>query len=316
MADDFYSALGVSRDASQEEIQKAYLKQARKYHPDMNPDNPEAAKKKFQEVQKAFETLKDPEKRRQYDQFGANYDQFGGAGGPFGGGAGGPFGGFSWNGSAGADANINIEDLFQGMFGGGGGFGGRGRRRSRPAKGENVATQFEISFQTAVQGGSAPLAWRDPQTGAMKSLDVKIPVGVETGKKIRLRGLGKPGVNGGENGDLILEIVVGKHPFYSRDGQNLRVRVPVTLREAVFGAKIDVPTPVGVVAVKIPAGTTSGAKLRLKGLGLPAATSGGAQGDLFVECEVQLPQTWSPKDLELLQKLETPEPTVRERLHF
>ncbi len=333
MAEDFYKTLGVSKTASQDEIQKAYRKLSRKYHPDVNPDDPETAKKKFQEVQAAFEVLKDPEKRKQYDQFGPEFDRFGG-GNPFGaGGAGGfggnPFGagGFRWSsppgGNGGGGGGFSFEDIF-GMFGAGaqGGAnpfgGGRSRRRAaNPAKGENVSAKIDVPFKTAVLGGTVATTWRSPETGAMSSLDVKIPAGVESGKKIRLRGLGAPGANGGPKGDLILEVVVAPHPFYTRDGKNLRVRVPITLQEAAFGGKVDVPTPSGaVIAAKIPAGSTSGTKLRIKGFGVKPAKGDETSGDLYVECDVQLPKSWSKSDLELLQKLDATLPDVRAKLHF
>lgn len=310
MAEDFYKTLGVSKNATQEEIQKAYLKLARKYHPDLNPNDPDGAKKKFQELQTAFETLKDPEKRRQYDQFGPEYERFAGAGNPFGAG-GNPFGGFSTGG-----ASFSFDDILNAFGGGGGGnpFGGERRRRAAASrKGADVTATVSVPLATTVLGGTIPVTIRR-ERGGMVSVDAKIPVGVENGKKIRLRGMGEPGVGGGPNGDVILEVEIAPHPFYSRDGKDLTVKTPITLKEAAFGAKIDVPTPRGTVAVTIPAGATTGTRLRLKGLGV--AVDGAKPGDLYVECAVALPKSWSKEDLELLRKIDADVPDVREKLRF
>ncbi|MBQ9811845.1 MAG: J domain-containing protein [Thermoguttaceae bacterium] len=329
MAEDFYKVLGVSKTASQDEIQKAYLKLARKYHPDMNPDDPEAAKKKFQEVQSAFDVLKDPEKRKQYDQFGENYANFGGANGA----------GFDFKGFSGG-VNVNLDDILKaftagaggpfgagsgGPFGaggagfGGGPFGARSRARARrkptgPEKGPNTTSSLKIPFRTSIVGGVVPISIRDVQSGKIKSVDVKVPVGIESGKKIKLREMGDPSPNGGPNGDLILTIDVEPHPFYTRDGLDLRVRVPITLKEAALGGKVDVPTPHGVVSVKAPAGTTTGSKLRVKGFGVRPGK--GADGNLYVVFEVALPQTWSKEDLKLLEKMKLDGSNPREKLAF
>ncbi len=319
MAEDFYKTLGVSKNATQDEIQKAYLKLARKYHPDLNPKDPEGAKKKFQELQTAFETLKDPEKRRQYDRFGAEYERFGGAGNPFGAGGnpfgagGNPFGGFSSGG-----ASFSFDDILN-AFGGGASAGGnpfgggRRRRSSAPQKGADVTATVSVPLATTVLGGTVPVTIRR-ERGGMVSVDAKIPVGVENGKKIRLRGMGEPGVGGGAPGDVILEVAIEPHPFYSRSGKDLTVKTPITLKEAALGAKIDVPTPRGTVAVTVPPGATTGTKLRLKGLGV--AVGGEKPGDLYVECAVSLPKSWSKEDLELLKKLDSDVPNVREKLRF
>ncbi len=334
MAEDYYKTLGVGKTASQEEIQKAYLKLARKYHPDMNPDDQENAKKKFQELQKAFETLKDPEKRKKYDQFGEGFENFSG----FNGGAN-PFGagGFQWSSSGGGNfsSNINIEDIFKafsggasggnpfGGFGGGNPFGGAaqgrgGRSRRRPPspeKGDDATSSLSIPFKTAILGGTVPISLRDSKTGAVKSVDVKIPAGLESGKKIKLRGMGDPGRNGGANGDLIITVAVESHPFYSRDGRNLHVRVPISLKEAAFGAKVDVPTPYGTVTLTIPPGSTSGSKLRVKGFGVRNGKKT-EDGDLYAVCEIQTPKSWSKEDLELLEKIKASTPELRERFEF
>lgn len=330
MAEDFYSALGVSKDASQDEIQKAYLKLARKYHPDMNPDDPEGAKKKFQEIQAAFDVLKDPEKRKMYDLTGSADGQGFSGGNPFGAG-GNPFGGgnFHWagggpHGAAGGAGGINIDDILGGMFGAGGAnpFGGAAsggrtrRRRQGPIKGENSTSSVTVPFQTAVKGDKIALNLRRGN-GRIESVDVSIPAGIEAGKKIRLRGMGEPSPNGGESGDLIIEVDIAEHPFYKRKGQNLYVTVPITLKEAALGGKVDVPTPDGTLTVTVPAGSTSGTKLRLKGRGIESAQKNEPAGDLYVEFEVQLPKSWSKKDQELLNQLDTnTTPPIRSGLYF
>ena len=319
MADDFYKVLGVSKNASQDEIQKAYLKQARKYHPDVNPDNPEEAKKRFQEVQEAFETLKDPEKRKMYDQFGAGYQQYAGAGGASGAGFGGwnPFGGA---GATGGFSGVNLDDILRGFAGGGGsgfsGFnfsGGSRGRRSAPRKGADTTANLTIDFKTSILGGKVPLVARDPQSGTSTNIDVTIPQGIESGKKIRLRGQGDPGVNGGVRGDLLVTIHVAPHAYYTREGRDLRARVPITLQEAAFGGKVDVPTPYGVVSLTIPAGSTTGSKLRVKGFGVRGGKE--PNGDLYAICEIRTPKKWSDDDLKLLKKLKTTE-NVREGFAF
>lgn len=316
---DYYKTMGVGKSASQDEIDKAYRNLARKYHPDLNPDDPEGAQKKFQELQEAYETLKDPEKRKLYDQLGSGYKQYGGAGGnPFGAGAG-PFGGgsFTWSSTG---EGVDINDILGKMFGGGSSpFGGQGtRRRSRSAAqpGQNVTSSIDIPFKTALFGGTVPLAYQLP-SGRRETLDVKIPAGIETGKKIRLRGKGEPSPNGGKPGDLILEVRVLPHPYYTREGKNLYVHIPITLKEAVRGGKIDVSTPTGTITMTVPAGSTTGTKLRIKEHGVPAAQAGEKKGDLFVVFDVDLPSAWSQEDLDLIEKLTPqPEPEARKLIQF
>lgn len=303
MAEDYYKALGVSRTASPEEIQKAYRKLARKYHPDMNPDD-KAAKSKFQDVQKAYDTLSDPEKRKMYDQFGSAYEQMGSGGGP-GAGAGGPFpfdmeqvfGGRGQPGGGGGGFQFDagdLGDLFSQFTGG----GGRRSRRAAPTKGADIAAEVTIPFHTAVLGGNCEInVSRGPQR---ETLQVKIPPGVDSGKKIRLRGKGQAGENG-ENGDLLVTIQVAPHPHFKRQSQNLELRLPVTIGEAALGATVDVPTPGGVVSLKIPPGSSSGKRLRVKGQGIRTAT--GEAGDLYVELQIKLPETLSEDARQAVQKI-------------
>jgi DnaJ-class molecular chaperone len=297
MATDHYAALGVPRTASQEEVQKAYRKMARKYHPDMNPDDA-SAKKKFQEVQAAYEVLSDPEKRKRYDQFGADFESFGGAGG------GGPR---TWRYTTSSGPQTYPFDLND-LFGGGGpemeggGFAdifkqfsrGRGpRREARPARGADLRHELTVPFNTAVVGGEAALTIRRG-SGNVETIRVKIPAGIEDGKKIRLRGQGEPGMGDAPAGDILLTIHVSPHPYFRRTGNRLDVRVPVTLAEAAEGAKIDVPTPQGTITLTVPPNTSSGRRLRIKGHGIRAANE--PPGDLFAEIQIVLPENLSAEE--------------------
>ena len=237
MAEDYYKLLGVSRSASTDEIQKSYRKQARKFHPDLHADKDEKEKKrvlqKFQQIQQAYETLSDPKKRKMYDQFGSSYEQMGGGGNPFGGG-GNPFGGAG---------GIDLSSLFGGGGGGGGfedmfrqmgGGGAPGGQNQPPAKGSDVEQEITVPFAVAVKGGKHQLGIR--RNGKSEKLDVSIPAGIESGKKVRLRGQGNPGP--GQPGDMLVTVKVAGHPVYARKGLNLLVDVPITILEAVQGAKL------------------------------------------------------------------------------
>jgi len=290
MATDHYATLGVPRTASQEEVQKAYRKMARKYHPDMNPDDA-TAKKKFQEVQAAYDVLSDPEKRKRYDQFGSDFESFGGAGG----------GPRNWRYTTTTGPQTYPFDLND-LFGGaepemeGGGFAdlfkqfsrGRGaRRETRPARGADLRHELTVPFNTAVSGGEAALTIRRG-SGEVETIRVKIPTGIEDGKKIRLRGQGEPGIGDAPAGDILLTIHVSPHPHFRRSGNRLDVRVPVTLAEAALGAKIDVPTPQGTITLTVPPNTSSGKRLRIKGHGIRPANQ--PPGDLFAEIQIVLPE--------------------------
>ncbi len=299
MAEDHYATLGVGSSASTEEIQKAYRELARKYHPDLNPDDAQA-KKKFQQVQNAFDVLNDSKKREMYDRYGSAYESMG-AGGP---------GPQAWpGGGGGAGFGVNIEDL----FGGGGQSGGfadlfknlgqRGKRQSRraaPQRGSNIEHQLTVPFTTAVLGGEAQIAVQR-HDGQVETIQIKIPAGIEDGKKIRLRGQGNPSVDGGPTGDLLIKIATSSHPYFRRVGKRLDVRVPITLAEALSGAKIDVPTPHGTISLTVPAGASSGSRLRVKGHGVKKKD--GTAGDLFAELQVVLPKKIDEQDRQQLQAI-------------
>lgn len=293
MAEDYYSVLGVSRTATEEEIQKAYRKLARKHHPDL-ADDKEKAKSRFQKIQHAYDVLSDPQKRQLYDQLGPAFEQAGGQN-PFQGGrmpegvdleqifgrGGMPVGG--------------LDEILQQIFGGQqtaggtGGFGGFGKRRrsashaaDAPMQGQDLEQDVMIPFATSIVGGKHQLSLLRPD-GSPETVTVTIPAGITTGKKIRLRGLGHP-VPRGPRGDLLINIKVAPHPSYQRIGDNLQVIVPVTLSEAALGAKVELPTPHGKVTLTIPANSSSGRVLRLRGFGVNRPD--GNSGDLLAEVRI------------------------------
>lgn len=309
VAEDLYQTLGVSREADKDDLQKAYRKLARKYHPDMNPDNKEAHER-FKRVQEAYDVLSDPDKRAAYDRYGADFEKIRGGGGFQPGSGGASFDGldldqiFGARGGSGGGAGFEngFHDFFEQILGGrapGGGTataGGRAQPRA-PQRGQNIRHELSIPFEKAVLGGQAEFYLT--RQGQPEKLAVTIPPGVETGSKIRLRGQGHPSP-AGENGDLILVIQVDSHPYYKLDGRNLELKLPVTVMEAALGAKVDVPTPHGTIGLTIPAGSNSGRRLRLKGLGIKPQS--GSPGDLLVELQTCLPDAMSEEAADVLRQ--------------
>ncbi len=295
MALDLYQRLGLKRGASEAEIKKAYRSLAKQLHPDRNKDNPDAAKR-FAEVTHAYDLLSDKDKRAQYDR--GELDEDGNPKMPFGSGfggysagagqrpGGGPQGFENFN-FGGADA-ADLSDLFEGLFGaggatrgrGGGPFGGFRQRAAPPQKGADVAYRLKVSFDDAVALKSQRITLGDGKT-----IDLKLPPGLEDGTKIRLAGKGQEGPGG--RGDAIVTIEIAAHRFFRREGTNIRLELPVTLKEAVIGAKVKVPTPEGPVMVTIPKGTSSGKVLRLKGRGFTAKD--GKRGDQLISIEIEIP---------------------------
>ena len=295
---DYYEVLGVPRSASADDIRKAYKKLARKYHPDANADTV-GAEQKFAEITEAHEVLGDTDKRQKYDQFGENWSRV-----PDGATGGSPFGGQGFGGGGGA--NFNMDDILGGMFGGGGNpFGGRGGPRGappRPQKGEDLKTSIQVPFLVGVEGGEHELTIRT--SGKADRLSFRIPPGVESGKTIRLAGQGHPNPHGGPPGDVLVTIEVAPHPWFRRQGSNLLVDVPVTITEAALGGKIEVPTLTeGSVILSIPPGTSSGAKLRLRGKGVPNRSTD-ERGDQFVIIKVVAPKDLPEEAAELLRQFD------------
>jgi DnaJ-class molecular chaperone len=298
---DLYAQLGVKRDAGEADIKKAYRKLAKELHPDRNKDNP-AASARFSKVTQAYDILTDKNKRARYDR--GEIDEDGNPKAPFGYGAGGSqaagTGGYARNPAgpgAGGGEEVDLSDLFEGLFGGnkraggGGPFGGFGGRRAPPQKGADIAYHLPVPFEDA-----AALREQRATLQGGKTVSIKLPKGVEEGSKIRLTGQGQPGPGG--NGDAIITISITPHRFYTRDGDNIRLDLPVSLDEAVLGAKIKVPTVDGPVMLSIPKGASSGKVLRLKGRGFTGKN--GERGDQLVTLMVDIPDG----DAELLNFIE------------
>ncbi|MFN9852873.1 MAG: DnaJ C-terminal domain-containing protein [Planctomycetota bacterium] len=308
MPNDYYKTLGVDRSASQDEIAKAYRKLARKYHPDLNPEDGNA-KKRFQEIQSAYDTLNDPEKRKLYDQFGEDYERYasGGPGGgrPFGSAPGGwtDFGGggvdFGSVFGSGGGQGVDIEEIFRNF----GGREGRSRRGSTP-RGHDIAAEIEVPLRTMLEGGE--MQFQLQRDNHVESIKVRIPRGIEPGKKIRLRGQGGPMATG-KPGDLLLTIKVQPHPAVKLVGNNIELKLPITLAEAIDGAKIDVPTANGTVTVTIPPMSSSGKRLRIKGQGF--APSNGTPGDMLVELHIKLPDVIPAASREAIERLSSGYPS-------
>ena len=296
---DYYKLLGVERGTKTEEISKAYKKLARKYHPDLNPGDKQA-EEKFKEINEAYEVLKDPEKRKLYDQLGPNWQhgqQFQGEPGyenvHF------TFNGKSFDGSG-------FSDFFETLFGGAAAGGGRGANfgpdpfggfSSRPRRGRDVEAELPLSLEEASSGGRRTVTLQMPQ--GPKTLEVNVPAGIREGAKLRLAGQGDP-APGGTPGDLFLRVRYLPHPQFKVEGENLHCDVPLAPWEAVLGAKVAVPTLEGQVELNIPAGSSSGRKFRLRGKGLG---SGVNRGDLLARVMIKVPAQLSAEERELWQKL-------------
>jgi DnaJ-class molecular chaperone len=290
MAEDYYTRLGVSRQATADEIKKAYRKLAKKFHPDLNPGNKQA-EEKFKTATAAFEILSDPKKRKLYDEFGEDAEKLGfddkkaeafrayrnqGGGQRGGVGSGQPFDfNFDMAGAEGFDLNDILGQMFGQSRGGRGG-------RNRATAGDDLQTSMAVTLQEAVLGAERSLSVNG------KRLTVKVPAGVDSGSRIRLKGEGGPGGNGGPPGDLYVEIAVGAHPLVRREGNDLFLDLPITVREAMLGGEVQVPTFTGNGAVTLKPGIQSGTKIRLRGRGVPAL-QGGVAGDLYLVVQVRVP---------------------------
>ena len=311
MATDLYRELGVSRNASQDEIKKAYRKLAAKLHPDKNPGN-QKAEARFKAVNRAHQVLSNPDQRALYDEFGEDalregfnaeaaraYKQAT-AGGRvhFG-----PGGAAGFDFSDVFDSGGGMGDLFGDLFGG-------GRRRRRPAKGSDVASQVTVDFVSAIRGATLKLQLQD----GGDQVTVRVPPGAGDGDKVRVSGQGAPGAMGGPHGDLVLVIRVKPHPYFTRQGLDLYLDLPITVAEAYHGAKVVVPTPDGNVTLTIPRRAQSGQAVRLKGRGVKRQKR---QGDLFVRFYVRLPDAESDEITEAVDTLaEATSPDIRAGIEF
>jgi curved DNA-binding protein len=294
---DYYKIMGLSRDASQDEIKRSYRKLARKYHPDVSKE--QDAEAKFKELGEAYEVLKDPEKRAAYDRLGTNWK------------AGEDFRpppnwdeGFEFKGGGDASA---FSDFFEQLFGRAG-FHPAGRaQHGFHAQGQDSHAKIHIALEDSFQGATRNISLSTPEMDAQgyvqvkhRSLNIKIPKGIKAGQHIRLSGQGSPGSGGGKAGDLLLEIAFSNHPLYRASGTDIYLDLPVTPWEAALGAKIKVPTPEGSVDLKIPPNSRQGSKLRLKGRGLPAKTP----GDFFVVLQIALPPANTEQAKAVYQKMQ------------
>lgn len=310
MADDYYKTLGIEKTATPEEIKKAYRKLALKYHPDKNPDNPEA-EEKFKKISEAYAVLSDPEKRKQFDSVGSdqfsrsfsqedifrNFDLneilrdlgFGGAGGGR---------VYRGGGKRGGTYDYRGGDPFADLFG-----GGQQGHYQEPQKGEDLQYNLSITLEESVLGAEKKLALQ--RDDKIDEISVRIPAGISTGKKLRLAGKGGNGIHGGPRGDLYLNITVLPHPIFARDGNDIYLDKSISFTQAVLGTTIDVPTiDETIKRIKVPPRTQNGTKIRMKGFGVPALKGSGAvKGDQYVKIDVEVPRKINDKQLDLIKKL-------------
>ena len=276
----FYDVLGVKRDASKSDIQKAFRKLAAKYHPDAGGDE-----NKFKEISEAYNTLSDESKRKEYDQM------------------------LMFGGIPGSGFGADFADIFGGMGGMGGFdfssiFGGGRAAANRPSAGGDLTMSVEVSFDEALKGTSRKATYRIPSTGDEQTLTIKIPAGAYDGMKLRYKKRGEYGINGGQRGNLVVSIKVDPHPVFKRDGADVRMELPISMYEAALGATVEVPTPDGTtVRLKVPAGTQNGKTFRFRELGAPRVKNPDSRGALYVSVDVKVPTRLTKKEREALESL-------------
>lgn len=303
---DYYETLGVSKGATADEIKSAFRKLARKHHPDLAKDK-KAAEEKFKEINEAYEVLNDPEKRRKYDEYGANWQHAGnGFQGTPGGGGGGFGGGGSPFGEGGSEFHFGgtgYSDFFEQFFGTrrGRGFGGGVEFEETPQRGRDVEADILVSLDEVLNGATRQISFRKGDTPDVQTYTVKIPKGVREGQRIRLAGQGGAGGTRGEAGDLYLKVKLQQHPDYRFEGTDIYHEADVPAWQAVLGGDLTIPTPDGRAKLKIPAGTQNGRKFRIPGRGLPE--KGGGRGDFYAVVEISIPESVTPEQRELWEKL-------------
>lgn len=294
----FYDVLGVQKNASKDEIKKAFRKLAVKYHPDNGGDE-----NKFKEISEAYETLSNPDKRREYDQL----LMYGGI--PGRGAAGGAY--------AGGAAGVNIGDILNSMFSGNGAFtndwgqgfsspfgGGDAGGRQRSRRGDDLSLTVDVSAEDAFRGVTHKVTYRIPSTGEQQAIAVSVPAGAVDGGKLRYKRRGEYGINGGERGDLVVTTHVEEHPLFKRKGADVTMELPISIYEAALGCSVDVPTPGGAtVRLKVPAGTQTGKKFRFKEMGAPDVKHRGKTGALLVKVVVKVPTALSDEERTSLEHL-------------
>ena len=302
---DYYETLGVSKTATDDEIRKGFRTLARKYHPDVNKDKA-TAEEKFKQLNEAYEVLGDPEKRKKYDELGANWNQPGGFQPPPGWGGQQPGGGFRRYGSG--DGGVEFEfggtgfsDFFEQFFGGGRGQGSFGQRPRGVERGSDVEADIMVTLEEALHGSKRTVSLRRSNSNKIETYQVKIPKGVHEGQRIRLAGQGEAGAGGGKSGDLFLRVRLARHPDFTVDGSDLIHEVTIPPWQAALGGELQVPTLEGNARLKLPAGTQAGQRFRLRGHGLP--TAAGVRGDLFVVTQIQIPKKLSEREREIWKQL-------------
>ena len=305
---DYYETLGVSKTATDDEIKSAFRKLARKYHPDVAKDK-KAAEEKFKQINEAYEVLSDQEKRKKYDQLGANWNQPGGFQPPPEWGQQ-PGGGYhQWGGDGGGGVEFEFggtgfSDFFEAFFGGGRGrsaFGGFRGREATAERGADVEADILVTLEEALNGSTRTVSLRRAGSNKVEKYQVKIPRGVHEGQRIRLAGQGEAGARGGKSGDLFLRVRLAKHPDFSVEASDLTHEVKIAPWQAAIGTELKVPTLEGIAKLKIPPGTQGGQKFRLRGRGLPGIS--GTRGDLYVFVQIQIPKKLTEREREIWSQL-------------
>src|SRR5256712_1526091 len=305
---DYYKILGVERTASDEAIRRAFRKLARQYHPDVAKDK-KAAEEKFKEINEAYEVLGDPEKRKKYDQLGADWNRPGGFQPPPQWGPQPTEGGYyQWGGDGGGVqfefGGTGFSDFFEAFFGGGRGrsaFGGFGGQAATAERGADVEADIMVTLEEALDGSTRTVSLRRAGSTKVEQYQVKIPRGVHEGQRIRLAGQGEAGARGGKSGDLFLRVRLARHPDFRVEGSDLIHEEKIAPWQAVLGTELKLPTLEGNVRLKVPPGTQGGQRFRLRERGLPSAS--GKRGDLYVELQINVPKKLSQRERDLWSEL-------------